>query len=309
MSGGRLLVTDRNALVLIERARVHVHAGRVVYYATDEDMVRRFNLPHANVAVVMLGQGSSITQDAAARLADENVLLAFAGTAGTPLHLGALTSYKATERFVRAIPIYASDEASLAAAKAIMRRRTAFMRASVNLTGLVGPEASIISACDAFDTAMTGVTRHDALMSAEGDFAKRVYGAFSAAAGITSFARDPGSRRDAMNRFVDHGNYLAYGVAGAACWALGLPPSLSFCHGKTRPGGLVFDVADGWKDGVVVPLAAIAAAASWDEQRYRAAVTDLIEDKGLIAESIRTIDAALDAGEQVIGPPPNLRFR
>ena len=32
-----------------------------------------------------------------------------------------------------------------------------------------------------------------------------------------------GSGIDMANRFLDHGNYLAYGIAATACWVIGLP--------------------------------------------------------------------------------------
>ena len=53
-----------------------------------------------------------------------------------------------------------------------------------------------------------------------------------------------GAGVDLANRFLDHGNYLAYGLGATATWVLGLPHGLSVLHGKTRRGGLVFDAAD-----------------------------------------------------------------
>ena len=78
-----------------------------------------------------------------------------------------------------------------------------------------------------------------------------------------------GSGVDMANRFLDHGNYLAYGLAATACWVMGLPHGLSVLHGKTRRGGLVFDVADLIKDALVLPQAFIAAMAGDDEQEFR----------------------------------------
>src|SRR5690606_18456567 len=62
-----------------------------------------------------------------------------------------------------------------------------------------------------------------------------------------------GSGTDPANRFLDHGNYLAYGLAATATWVLGIPHGLAVLHGKTRRGGLVFDVADLVKDAVILP--------------------------------------------------------
>ncbi len=54
-----------------------------------------------------------------------------------------------------------------------------------------------------------------------------------------------------------------------AVWVIGLPHGMAVMHGKTRRGGLVFDVADIIKDAVVLPQAFIAAMAGEDEQEFR----------------------------------------
>ena len=78
-----------------------------------------------------------------------------------------------------------------------------------------------------------------------------------------------GAGTDFANRFLDHGNYLAYGLGATAAWVLGLPHGLAVLHGKTRRGGLVFDLADLVKDALVLPQAFIAAMAGDDEQEFR----------------------------------------
>ena len=74
---------------------------------------------------------------------------------------------------------------------------------------------------------------------------------------------------DLANRFLDHGNYLAYGLGATATWAIGLPHGLAVMHGKTRRGGLVFDAADVIKDALVLPQAFISAMAGESEQEFR----------------------------------------
>jgi CRISPR-associated endonuclease Cas1 subtype I-F len=55
---------------------------------------------------------------------------------------------------------------------------------------------------------------------------------------------------------------LAYGRAASATWVLGLPGGLAMLHGKTRRGGLVFDVVDLVKDAIILPQAFISAMTS-----------------------------------------------
>jgi CRISPR-associated endonuclease Cas1 subtype I-F len=68
-----------------------------------------------------------------------------------------------------------------------------------------------------------------------------------------------GGGTDGANRLLDQGNYLAYGLAAVAAWVTGIPHGLAVLHGKTRRGGLVFDLADLIKDALILPQAFIAA--------------------------------------------------
>lgn len=71
------------------------------------------------------------------------------------------------------------------------------------------------------------------------------------------------------NRFLNHGNYLAYGLAATTLWVLGIPHGFAVMHGKTRRGALVFDVADLIKDAIVLPWAFICAKEKMKEQEFR----------------------------------------
>ena len=64
------------------------------------------------------------------------------------------------------------------------------------------------------------------------------------------FVRQHDSVDDA-NAFLNHGNYLAYGLAATTLWVLGIPHGFAVMHGKTRRGALVFDVADLIKDTLI----------------------------------------------------------
>jgi CRISPR-associated protein Cas1 len=50
-----------------------------------------------------------------------------------------------------------------------------------------------------------------------------------------------------------------------------LPHGLAVLHGKTRRGGLVFDIADLVKDAVILPQAFISAMRGDEEQEFRQA--------------------------------------
>ncbi|MDS0113836.1 type I-F CRISPR-associated endonuclease Cas1f, partial [Enterobacter hormaechei subsp. steigerwaltii] len=111
---------------------------------------------------------------------------------------------------------------------------------------------------------------HTSLMLQEAQLTKSLYKLTSQTTGYGNFTRAKrGGGADMANRFLDQGNYLAYGLAAVAAWVTGIPHGLAVMHGKTRRGGLVFDIADLIKDALVMPQAFIAAMEGEDNQQFR----------------------------------------
>lgn len=319
--GPRLLVTDRQSALYLERARIHVEGDRVVYHITDDEHRREYNIPHVNLAILFMGQGTSITQGAMRLLGEEGVHLAVTGSGGTPLHMGGLTTYTATRHFREILPVYLSPDLSLAAAKTVMQDRIARMRkmgaASAARWLQARDFSSVSKACNRFEEDLDRCSSLEQLLGFEGQFSKSCYAGFSA---LSSLAKGQTFRREAgegelrgsvsdpvrlINRLIDHGNYLCYGIAGAALWALGIPPHLSIFHGKTRAGGLVFDLADSFKDALVLPAAfsfAKAKDAREAELGFRARMIDAFDDRQVLKEAIATVDRMLAAAAPHEGP-------
>jgi CRISPR-associated protein Cas1 len=311
--GPRLLVTDRQGALYLERASVHVEGERVVYHITDDDHRREFNIPHVNLAVLFLGQGTSISQPAMRLLAEEGVHLAITASGGSPLHMGSLTTYSATRHFRELLPIYMEPARSLLAAKAVMRDRCERMR---KLGGAGAQKhlrqretAGLNTLCARFESSLDHTTDIQQLLGFEGNFSKACYAEFSRYAG---FGKDSPFKREAgaggkggdpvarVNHLIDHGNYLCYGMAGAALWATGIPPHLSVFHGKTRAGGLVFDLADSFKDALVLPLAFALTQekdAKEAEQQFRGRLINAFDDREVLKLAIATIERMLEAAK------------
>jgi len=113
-----------------------------------------------------------------------------------------------------------------------------------------------------------------------------------------------GAGTDPANRFLDHGNYLAYGLGATATWVLGLPHGLAVLHGKTRRGGLVFDAADLVKDAAILPQAFLSAMRGDEEQQFRQNCIEALtrsESLDFMIDTLKqvavTIAARVDAGK------------
>ena len=130
------------------------------------------------------------------------------------------------------------------------------------------------------------------LLTEEARLTKQLYRLACRASSYGDFTRAKrGESGDSANQFLDHGNYLAYGLAATATWVLGLPHSLAVLHGKTRRGGLVFDVADLVKDALILPQAFASAMRGHSEQEFRQSCIDALTRTEALDFMIDTLKA------------------
>src|SRR5690606_31240437 len=129
---------------------------------------------------------------------------------------------------------------------------------------------------------------------------------FKLAAGATGYGEFTRAKRgtvaDPAKRFLDHGNYLDYGLGATACWVLGLPRGLAVLHGKTRRGGLVFEVADLVKDAHVLPQAFLSAMRGDDEQDFCRGCVEALTRSEALDFMIDTVKAVAMETAGKVGP-------
>lgn len=129
-------------------------------------------------------------------------------------------------------------------------------------------DADISKALDHFAARMAASADTGNLLLVEAELTKKLYRIAASRVELKDFSRNHGGG-DLANDFLNHGNYLAYGLAATSLWVLGIPHGFAVMHGKTRRGALVFDVADLVKDTLVLPWAFICAKEGMREQEFR----------------------------------------
>ena len=302
-----ILLSKRAHVAYIEYARVLVKDDRVVYLTeTGESVEQFFNIPYRNTALLMLGKGTSITDAAARKLAEAQVMIGFCGSGGSPL-LHAVdavfsspqSEYRPTEYMQGWMRLWLDEECRLNAARHFMHARIASTlrfwggNAALQKYGVEPP----VTAAKRLENSANAARTTSELMGAEAAFAKELYATLARACKL-DFKRQEGkgshaSTADIANGFLDHGNYIAYGYAAVALHALGISFALPVLHGKTRRGALVFDVADIVKDALVMPLAFTSAAAGASDQDFRVALIDRFQTVEVVDLLISTIQSAL----------------
>jgi CRISP-associated protein Cas1 len=282
-----ILHSKRANLYYLEHCRVLVKGGRVEFVTDEGRRALYWNIPIANTTTLLLGTGTSLTQAAMRELAKAGVLVGFSGGGGTPLFSATerdtdivwftpQSEYRPTEYLQAWVQFWFDDTLRLEAAKIfqtarINRIRKHWVDRRVQADNGLSVESQYLEPLlDASYDRVTQAEDITHLLTEEARLTKELYKLAARSAGYGDFKRAKrGGGTDIANRFLDHGNYLAYGLAATATWVLGIPHGLAVLHGKTRRGGLVFDVADLVKDAVILPQAFVSAMRGDEEQEFR----------------------------------------
>jgi CRISP-associated protein Cas1 len=276
-----ILHSKRANLYYLEHCRVMQKDGRVLYLTEAKKEYQYWNIPIANTTVILLGTGTSITNAAVRMLVSAGVLIGFCGGGGTPLlaaaeveWLSPQSEYRPTEYVQGWLSFWFEESKRLEAAKIFQVARINFLQSvwsksrDLKVEGFMSGDNLIQNAMDITISNIQKAESVSKLLQLEAELTKRLYKLAADLTKQSGFVRSREST-DLANDFLNHGNYLAYGLAASTLWVLGIPHGFAVMHGKTRRGALVFDVADLIKDALVLPWAFICAKEIATQQEYR----------------------------------------
>lgn len=315
-----ILHSKRANLYYLQHCRVLVNGGRVEYVTEEGSQSLYWNIPIANTTVLLLGTGTSITQAAMRELAKAGVMVGFSGGGGTPLYsanemgievawFSPQSEYRPTEYLQHWVRFWFDEGLRLNAAKIVQRARLAFIadhwthHRELAEDGFAVPVERLHAALEDSRRQIDLAPDNTALLLEEARLTKKLFKLACDASGYGEFTRaKDGKGSDSANRFLDHGNYLAYGLGATAAWVLGLPHGLAVLHGKTRRGALVFDIADLVKDALILPQAFMSASRGDSVQEFRDACIDTLMQAEALDFMIDTVKAiALELGGAAAG--------
>src|SRR5690554_348311 len=129
-----ILHSKRANMYYLEYCRVMQKDGRVLYFTEAEKENLYYNIPIANTTVLLLGNGTSITQAAVRMLTHAGVLIGFCGGGGSPLYSGNAvewfspqSEYRPTEYLQGWLGFWFDDTRRFDAARKIQQARIAYM--------------------------------------------------------------------------------------------------------------------------------------------------------------------------------------
>lgn len=276
-----ILHSKRANIYYLEKCRVMQKDGRVLYLTEAKDEQLYWNIPIANTTVILLGTGTSITQAAVRMLASAGVLIGFSGGGGTPLlaaseieWLTPQSEYRPTEYVQGWLSFWFDETKRLQVAKHFQLMRIDYLQdvwrkdRDLKNESFFIDDQDVTQAFSGFSNKVEQANNVTELLLIEAQLTKNLYKIAVSRTQQKDFVRNYDST-DSANAFLNHGNYLAYGLAATTLWVLGIPHGFAVMHGKTRRGALVFDIADLVKDAIVLPWAFVCAKEKMSEQEFR----------------------------------------
>jgi CRISPR-associated protein Cas1 len=276
-----ILHSKRANIYYLEKCRVMQKDGRVLYLTEAKTENQYWNIPIANTTCLLLGTGTSLTQAAMRMLAQAGVMVGFCGGGGTPLlmateieWLSPQSEYRPTEYIQGWMQFWFDDAKRLIVARKFQQARIAFLQTvwskdrDLKSEGFSVNDVDIAQALENFLNKTEKAEKVSELLQIEAQLTKQLYKIAANRSKYGDFVRER-EAVDTANAFLNHGNYLAYGLAATTLWVLGIPHGFAVMHGKTRRGALVFDIADLIKDAIILPWAFICAKENATEQEFR----------------------------------------
>lgn len=287
-----VMLSKRAYVYVLERCRVVKQDERVVYLTeSGSDIEKFFNIPEKNTAFLLLGTGTSITSAAVRKLAESQVVVGFSGGGGSPnfanvdiAFLNCESEYRPTEYMQAWAKMWFDEKARLSVCKEFVYKRIDWIQYLwKKFYSLEVP----LGAINELKSRTESARKANDILMAEAQWAKHLYGVLARKYKVSGFVRESGNDdseiiKRRVNDLLDHGNYIAYGYSACTLNAMGIQFSFPIMHGKTRRGALVFDVADLFKDGMVMPLAFEYGSGLKDNQDFRVELINRCFDERLL---------------------------
>jgi len=232
--------TDRHGLMWLERGRLAVEDGNVVFTTAGSDVLAagRYDIPFQQVSNILLGPGGVVSHDALRHLARQQTGLVAVGSKGVRLYAAFMPfGPDRSDRARRHAELWADPDRRIDMARAMYARR---------LGGELPPHRRDL----------------DSLRGLEGTRVRQVYRTLSEQHGVPwsgrRYDRSNPESADPPNRALNHVVTAMYAAARVAVALAGALPQLGFIH-ESSGHAFALDIADLYRSEITVPVAFRAA--------------------------------------------------
>ena len=237
------------------------------------DKEGKTHVPCANLSLLMLGPGTSITHEAVKNLCDNGSTVAWTGEEGVRFYARGMGETRSSKKLIHQARLVSNPNSRMEVVRRMYAKR------------LIFPDSEGMSIQQ-----MRGL---------EGVRVREAYSTASEKYGIQWTGRkyDRGSwyKADPVNRALSCANSCLYGICHAGIVSIGYSPALGFIHtGKQL--SFVYDIADLYKADITIPLAFETSAELEGnlERNVRTKLRDTFKKEKLLARIVKDIDELLD---------------
>jgi len=259
---------DSWSYLYVEHCRVDQEDKAIAIH----DVSGKYPVPCANLALLMLGPGVSITHAAVSVLADHGCLVAWTGEDGVRFYALGMGETRSAANFLHQARMWSRDELRMIVVRRLYQKR---------FPGKLDPSLTL-----------------QQIRGMEGLRVRDAYEKGAREAGVPwtgrSYKRDSWGKADPINRALSAANSCLYGICHAGIVSAGFSTALGFIHtGKML--SFVYDVADLYKAEVTIPVAFRAVKEQGDktERRARLACREAFVKERLLERIVPDVQAVL----------------
>lgn len=260
---------DSWSYLYVEHCRVDQEASAIAIH----DKSGRVPIPCANLALLMLGPGVSITHAAIIVLAEHGCLVTWCGEGAVRFYALGMGETRNAANILHQAEMWANPEKRMSVVRRLYQIRFS----------------------ERLNTALT----IQQIRGMEGIRVREAYAQASRQSGVSwtgrCYNRTAWKKSDPINRALSTANSCLYGICHAAIVSAGFSPAIGFIHtGKML--SFVYDVADLYKTEISIPAAfnAVAADTRDIERNVRLACRDPFVTQRLLQRIIPDIQVVLD---------------
>jgi CRISPR-associated protein Cas1 len=254
-------VRDASSFVYLERGRLE-QDDRAVAFVNE---LGRVALPVANIALIMLGPGTTVTHRAVVNATECGCSIAWVGEEGVRMYASGLGATRSARRLLRQVELLADDR---------QRMRVVREMYTMRFDEPLPPDATLRQ-----------------IRGAEGARVRDTYRRLSREYDVPwsgrRYRRDRWEAATPINRALSAANSCLYGICHAAIVNVGYSPALGFIHtGKAL--SFVYDVADIYKTETSIPAAfrAVGSGAPEVERAARHALREEFHTSRLLSRIV-----------------------
>jgi len=271
--------TYRNLLMYVDKCKIFVNNGIVMYGYAEESFLKEYNIPYLNTAILMLGKGCSITTEALNILGEHNVTV-ISTSNKFKAHSITLSEYSGsnTKYFNKLVQLLFIENKRVDLGKKLLKMRESFNEKHISniIYDLFGEDIFLPK----FN--IDNVNTIEELLGHEGIYIKELRKSLK----DFLFIENNEFTNNILQERYSIGNSLMYGMAATVLNSLGLSYNLNILHGRTNSGSLKYDIADIIKGLVyVTALLSITNDSEWksdSSEEYVKKLGDFLSENNIL---------------------------